>query len=73
VARWNVFENRNGTVSVVYRDRLTGYVHACGELRRDTPRGMIVDWVVKIGESNPGDIIHFDDGTVFFHQPPTSA
>lgn len=65
MAKWTIYENRNGNLTLNYKNMITGQVHPCGELRTDTPKGMIVDWVVKQGDPNPGDLIQFDDGTVY--------
>jgi len=66
MAKWQVYGNRNGNLTFSYLNTATKQVHVCGELRADTPKGMVVDWVMQQGDPNPGDVICFDDGTALF-------
>lgn len=45
----------------------------CGEVRTDTPRTMILDWVVTKGEAAPGDVILFPGGEVFVMMAKAAA
>jgi hypothetical protein len=65
MALWTVHKNRRNAYTVQYKNNKTGQVHYCGEVRLDTPKEMIVKWVVGQEATNPGDTIRFDDGTVF--------
>lgn len=67
MAQWQIRENRKGSLDLNYRNKITGQTFYCGELRRDTPRRMIVEWVAN-QNPNPGDVIRFSDGLAFVVQ-----
>ena len=64
MARWNIHRTSSGTYKMTYRNLVSGTVHECGETRGDTPVTMMVDWIIKIGEANPGDVIVLPDRSV---------
>ena len=62
MATWTVQATSTGALTLTYRNRITGRVHACGTLRKGTPPSRIVDWVVRTGDAAPGDIILLTNG-----------
>ena len=64
MAKWIIYENRDQHLTLLYRNLVNGEVFECGQLRADTPRKLIVDWVVHQDTARPGDIIKFQDGSV---------
>lgn len=63
MAEWTVFPSKSGNLNLSYKNSITGQKHQCGEVRLDTPREMIVKWVVE-QELNPGDLVKFDGLTL---------
>jgi hypothetical protein len=66
MARWTLYENRHGSLSLKYKNSL-GKVFACGDVRLDTAPITIVQWLVE-HDVAAGDTVHFDDGTALFIQ-----
>lgn len=69
MAHWTIRRNRKGTLDFNYKNCITGQIHHCGELRSSTTKREILEWVMRQGEPGTGDLIKFDDGTVFMVQP----
>lgn len=63
MSKWVVYENGKKNLQLIHKNSINGLVHNCGELRLDTPKAMIVDWVLK-QDPQPGDLIKLWDGTV---------
>lgn len=64
MARWVLYENNRSFLTLLYRNLTNGEVFNCGELRRDTPVKMVLEWVLEQQSTKPGDIIKFHDGTI---------
>lgn len=64
MASWTAYENRNSHLTLVYRDLTRGLHYQCGEVRRDTPSSMLVEWVVRQEALRPGDLIKLPNGAV---------
>jgi hypothetical protein len=62
MAQWVLFENKRRCLTLLYKNP-TG-TQVCGDLRKDTPGNMILDWVMKTPAVRTGDFIVFPDGTV---------
>lgn len=64
MASWNVIENRKGktlTLNCTAPHLPPDGGFNCGEIRTDTPRTMIVKWVLEQEAMRPGDVIKFND------------
>lgn len=60
MAHWTLEPAEHGdTLFVVYRNKVTGKVFSCGEVRADTPKAMLVEWCVR--EAGPFDYIRIGD------------
>lgn len=70
MAKWVAYENRRSHVTLMYRNLISGSTFTCGELRRDTPGLMIVQWVVDQAAMQTGDLIKLPDGNVLQILPP---
>lgn len=67
MAKWNCYSSK-GNLNLSYRNFATGQEYQCGKMRLDTPRDMILDWVVN-QDPNPCDTIKFENGIVFLVYP----
>ena len=74
MAKWTVRKIRAGVLVLEYRDCCTGRTHVAGELRADTPAGMLIGWVAtEGGPFGPGDHLVLPDGTVLALLPNLEA
>jgi hypothetical protein len=64
MGKWTVYENNRGFFSFTHLNLLNGTTFNCGELRRDTPNLMILQWILESGSSTSGDVVQFADGQV---------
>lgn len=64
MARWVLYENNRNHLTLLYENATNGRVFNCGELRRDTPEQMIVQWVLEQEAAQPGDLISLRGRTV---------
>lgn len=73
MAKWTVSETKRGSLHLSYRNRITGEVFCCGELRNDTPRDMTMDWIVHQGQAATGDVFRWHDGVAFVILPESEG
>lgn len=64
MGKWTIYENNRGFLSFTHLNLLNGSTFNCGELRRDTPNLMILQWILASGSSTSGDLVQFADGQV---------
>jgi hypothetical protein len=64
MAIWHLYRQSDGHLGLTYENRVTGALFKCGVLRDDTPRAMVVAWVVGRGEAQTFDWIRLDTGAV---------
>lgn len=65
MARWTILPKEEGTkLKLVYRNSRSGAEHCCGVVKASTAIDDIVDWIVELGGSNPGDLIVLPDRSV---------
>ncbi len=70
MAIWHLYRQSDGHLGLTYENRITGALFKCGTLREDTPRALVVAWVVERGEAQTFDSIRLDTGGVL-HVLPT--
>ncbi len=64
MAKWVVYRRANGVMVLVYHNVFTGASEKLGEMRRDLPEDLVVDWIVMQGNPAPGDIVSLASGRV---------
>jgi hypothetical protein len=64
VAIWHLYRQSDGHLGLTYENLTTGALFKCGTLREDTPRAMVVAWVIGRGEAQTFDSIRLDTGYV---------
>ena len=69
MARWDIHTDREGCLEMTYHNLQSGTVQKCGKAARGTPSRAIVQWIMNQGGGREGDVIRFDDGSIFFVSP----
>ena len=62
MASWLIKTNKTGSLDLTYKNAQTGQVFECGQIRKDTPKEMVISWITDKGNPNAGDLIRFHDG-----------
>lgn len=62
--RWSVVPNKKGSMTLRHKNGRTGEVQVCGDERLDTPKTMMIDWMMNTDAWRVGDIMVFADGDV---------
>ena len=52
---WHVYRQRDGVLGITYENRITRDLFKCGPLRDDTPRELVVTWIIENGKAQTFD------------------
>jgi hypothetical protein len=63
VGKWVLYHSHS-VLTLMHQNLIDGTTHNCGPLRADTPKLMILKWIVDQGQAQPGDVISFPGGEV---------
>jgi hypothetical protein len=64
MAKWLLYQNSSGFYTLKYRNPVTNTDFTCGELRLDTPRKMILQWILEQNTYSQGDVVCFPGETL---------